>query len=103
MNMAKVYNSRWEAKPLIVNFNQKQWRQDFAAFIRKKLFWDSTTMVTRSKAKTKGVNLITKGIKMFEVYNGYGGSIKVEYQNENEILYTTNPDLVNKYLEERKK
>lgn len=101
--MAKTYNSRWETKPLIVNFNQKQWRQDFGAFIRKKLFWDSTTMVTRSKAKTKGVNLITKGIKAFEVYNGYGGSVKVEYQNENEILYTTNPDLVNKYLEERKK
>lgn len=99
--MAKVYNSRWEAKPLIVNFNQKQWRQDFGAFVRSKLFWDGTTMVTRSRAKQKGPNLITKGIRTFEVYNGYGGSVKIEYQNENDVLYTTHEDLVKQYFEER--
>lgn len=71
------------------------------AFIRSKLFWDGTTLVTRSKAKSKGPNLITKGIRTFEVYNAYGGSVKVEYQNENEVLYTTHEDLIKQYFEER--
>lgn len=57
--MGKAYNSKWKVTPLTVNFNQKQWRQDFGAFIRSKLFWDGTTLVTRSKAKSKGPNLIT--------------------------------------------
>ena len=73
--MGKAYNSKWKVTPLTVNFNQKQWRQDFGAFIRSKLFWDGTTLVTRSKAKSKGPNLITKGIRTFEVYNAYGGSV----------------------------
>lgn len=34
--MAKRYNSNWDAKRLVVSFNQKQWRQDFAAFVREK-------------------------------------------------------------------
>lgn len=99
--MGKVYNSKWKVTPLTVNFNQKQWRQDFGAFIRSKLFWDGTTLVTRSKAKSKGPNLITKGIRTFEVYNAYGGSVIVEYQNENEVLYTTHEDLIKQCFEER--
>lgn len=99
--MGKAYNSKWKVTPLTINFNQKQWRQDFGAFIRSKLFWDGTTLVTRSKAKSKGPNLITKGIRTFEVYNAYGGSVIVEYQNENEVLYTTHEDLIKQYFEER--
>lgn len=60
-----------------------------------------TSLVTRSKAKSKGPNLITKGIRTFEVYNAYGGSVIVEYQNENEVLYTTHEDLIKQYFEER--
>lgn len=97
----KTYNSNWNAKKLSVNFNQKQWRQDFGAFIRTKLFWDGTTRVSRAKAISKGPNLVSKGVKQFEVYNRYGGSVKVQYQNENEILYTTHEDLVKEYSEER--
>ena len=100
--MSKTYNTKWLVAPLTVNFNQKQWRQDLGAFIRSKLFWDGTTLVTRSKAKSKGPNLITKGIRTFEIYNAtYGRSVIVEYQNENEILYTTHEDLIKRYFEER--
>lgn len=70
-------------------------------FAYGKLYWDDTTLVTRSKAKSKGPNLITKGIRTFEVYNAYGGSVIVEYQNENEVLYTTHEDLIKQYFEER--
>ena len=98
--MAKTYNSNWKTQRLEINFNQKQWRQDFGAFIREKLFWDGKTRVSRSRAKTKGPNLITKGIKTFEIYNSYS-SVIVEYQNNNEVLYTTHEELVKEYFKER--
>lgn len=69
--MAKKYNSNWDAKRLVVSFNQKQWRQDFAAFVREKKFW-SITRVTRSRAISN--NPLDRGIKSFEVYDRYGGS-----------------------------
>lgn len=99
--MSKIYNSNWDVKPLLINFNQKQWRQDLGAYIRNKLFWDGTTRVSRAKSLTKGPNIITKGIKSFEIYNAYGGSVKVEFQNNNEILHTTHEALVKQYFEER--
>ena len=99
--MRKANNSKWKVTPLTVNIKQKQWRQDFRAFIRNKLFWDGTTLVTRSKAKSKEHNLATKGIKTFEVYNAYGGSVKVEYQKENEILYTSHEELLKQYFAEK--
>lgn len=97
----KTYNSNWNVKRLSVNFNQKQWRQDFGAFIRSKLFWDGTTRVSRAKAPSKGPNSITKGIKQFEVYNRYGGNVSIQFQNENEVLSTTHEDLVKEYFKER--
>lgn len=99
--MAKAYNHKWTTKMLTVNFNQKQWRQDFGAFVRNKLFWDGTTMVTRSRGTNNGNKFITKGIRAFEVYNGYGGSVYVEYQNENEIITTSHEELLKEYLEGR--
>ena len=77
--MAKRYNSNWDAKRLVVSFNQKQWRQDFAAFVREKKFW-SMARVTRSKAISN--NPLDRGIKSFEVYDRYGGSVKVTYQGD---------------------
>lgn len=96
--MAKKYNSNWDAKRLIVSFNQKQWRQDFAAFVREKKFWN-ITRVTRSIAISN--NPLDRGIKSFEVYNQYGGSVKVTYQDDNKIISSTDEELIKKYLEER--
>lgn len=100
--MSKAYNSRWSVKQLNVNFNQKQWRQDFGAYVKNKLFWRGLVLVTRSKAKSKTSNLkSTKGSKTFEVYNGYGGSVIVTYQKENEVLYTSHDELIEEYFEKR--
>lgn len=99
--MAKAYNSNWSVKPLSVNFNQKQWRQDFGAYVRDHLYWDAKVRVSRSRGIGKGPNLYTKGVKQFEVYNGVGGEVSVQYQNNNEVLYTTHEELLNKYFEER--
>ncbi len=98
--MAKVYSNKWPTKMLEINFNQKQWRQDFGAFVRSKLFWDGRTMVTKSRA-IDSKNLVSKGIKYFEVYNCYGASIEVQYQNCNEIVHTNNPELLDEYLKMR--
>lgn len=99
--MAKVYNNKWKVKKLSINFNHKQWRQDFGAFVKSKFFWDGTTMVTRSKSTNNGVNISSKGEKQFTVYNAHGGEVKVVYKNENEILYTNQEELVKEYFEER--
>ncbi len=96
--MAKRYNSNWDAKRLIVNFNQKQWRQDFAAFVKEKKFW-SIVRVTRSK--TISNNPLDKGIKSFEVYDRYGGSVRVTYQDNNKIINTNDIDMIKSYLEEK--
>lgn len=96
--MAKKYSSNWDAKRLIVSFNQKQWRQDFAAFVREKKFWD-ITRVTRSKSISN--NPLDRGIKSFEVYNQYGGSVKVTYQDDNKIINSTDDEIIRKYLQEK--
>ncbi len=97
--MAKHYNSTWFAEKLKVNFNLKQWRQDLAFFIREKKFWDYDTRVTRARAISNYKN--DRGIKSFEVYNTYGGSVKVTYQDNNKIINSTDEELIKKYLEER--
>lgn len=99
--MGKIYNSKWPVKKLIVNFNEKQWRQDFGEFVRQKLYWSGRTMVTRSRAKGKNVSIFSKGVKSFEVHNGYGENVIVEYQNQNQVLHTNREDLVNQYFKER--
>lgn len=96
--MSKAYN--WDVKPLSVNFNHKQWRQDFGSFVKNKLFW-GVTKVTRSKAISKGPNLITKGIKQFTIYNDIGGEVHVQYQNNNEITACNRQDLIDEYFKER--
>lgn len=96
--MAKKYNSAWDAKRLVVNFSQKQWRQDFAAFVRTKKFWDFTR-VTRARAVSN--NPLDRGIKSFEVYNRYGGNVTVTFQDENKIVSSSNLELVEEYLSER--
>ena len=44
----RTYKKNWSAKQLVVNFNQKQWRQDLASYIANKLNWIDVR-VTRSK------------------------------------------------------
>lgn len=97
--MAKKYNYSWNAKKISINFNEKQWRQDLAFFIKEKQFWD-ITKVTRSKAINS--NPLDRGIKSFEVYDQCGHSIKVIYKNEREIVSATDLDLIQKYFIERR-
>jgi len=97
--MGKVYHNIWDAKELTINFNHKQWRQDFASFIRRKKYW-SFVRCSRSKVVEKSEdNEFTK--KSFEVFNNYGGSFQVTYMNENEVISSTDSNLVDEYLSKR--
>lgn len=97
--MSRQYNRTWPSKKMIVNFNQKPWRQDFADYVKNKNFWDETR-VTRSRLIAD--DLYNKKIKSFEVYNRYGGNVKVVYEEENKIITTSDEHLVKQYFEERK-
>ena len=77
------FNNSWEAKSLIINFNQKQWRQDLAAFIRESLGW-SNTKVGRSKY------LNDTKTKKFEIYNDMGNKFWINYNGKNEIIDSSN-------------
>lgn len=100
--MAKLYRSNWSVKPLEINFNQKQWRQDFGAYVKDKLFWSADVKVSRARAE-KGPSTYAKvkGVKSFEVYNTFGGSVVVHFENNNKIISSNREDLINSYLEER--
>lgn len=99
--MARTYYSNHGVKRLDVNFNLKMWRQDIGDFIRRKKFWDGTTRVTKARAIPKGPNIVSKGVKSFSIYNAYGGSVDIQFQNTNELLYTNEPELVKEYLASR--
>lgn len=101
--MARSYYSTWQVKSLAVNFNLKQWRQDIGEFIRSKKFWDGTTRVTRARTIPNNSDIVAKGVKQFKVYNAYGGEVIIQFQNNSELLYTNEIDLVNDYLKKRGK
>jgi len=92
----KKYNSSWSAEEMKINFNQKQWRQDFAAFISKKLYWLSTR-VSRSKIIEKKTTY-NEAIKEFYAYNDCGDAVIVKYTNKNEIVCTSDEDLLAEYF-----
>lgn len=96
--MAKKYNSSWNAKRLVISFNQKQWRQDFASFVQEKKFWGITRV---SRAKAISTNPMDRGIKIFEVYDQHGGNVSVTFRNDNEIISTSHSNLVKQYFAER--
>lgn len=96
--MARKYNSYWDFKEIKINFNEKQWRQDFAAYVKAKRFW-SRARVTRSKVDPNSVG--NEGIKYFEVYDGYGGNVKVKYQDGRNIVNSTHKELIEQYFEDR--
>lgn len=95
----RTYHNIWDAKKLTINFNHKQWRQDFASFVRSKKFWNFVR-VSRAKIIEKATDLIP-AIKEFEVFDKYGGSFTVRYKNECEIISSTDDNLMNEYLEKR--
>lgn len=99
--MAKIYNSNWIAKPLSVNFNHKQWRQDLAAFIKNQLFWTGITKVSRARVIEKDVNN-TIVIKQFEIYDTVGNQVQVKFKNNNEIINTTHEEIIKNYFEKRR-
>ena len=95
----KKYNSSWDAEKLEINFNQKQWRQDLAAFVRNKKYWFSAR-VSRSRT-VEAKTTYNSSVKEFEVFDGYGGHIVVRYTNKNEVIYTSNEEIITMYFQER--
>lgn len=93
--MTRKYYSNHETKKLEINFNQKIWRQDLAEFIKKKLNWDYlSTRVSRSK-------VISKDVKQFSIYDGYGRQVDVRFQDGNYIVYADKKDLIDEYMKLR--
>lgn len=99
--MAKKYNNNWGARKLIVNFNQKQWRQDLAAYINEHLYWNGKVRVTRSRVTKRNSSIYLKGRKQFYVYNNIGDEVIVTYDNENKVIDTTHRELIENYLKGR--
>lgn len=91
----RKYNGSWNAEEMKINFNQKQWRQDLAAFIGKKRFW-FYARVTRSNTIEKKTNY-NDAIKEFRIYDTKGSEEVVRYTNKNEIIYATNEQLLAEY------
>ncbi len=90
----KTYRNNWEPCKLVVNFNQKQWRQDLASFVVNKLNWFDAR-VTRSKIVDSAS---FKDVKEFEIYTSRGDRFNVKYINKNDIITTSNDNLVKDYL-----
>lgn len=98
---------------LLVNFNKKQWRQNFAAYIKDKLNWTSAR-VTKSKViekahYDKSLGEYITSLKEFSVINETGGEVKIQYYHDNIIgedgmAYTDRDfNLVYDYLRETEK
>ena len=95
---------RWYAQSLKVNFNYKEWRQDLAAFVRRKLFWDFA-MVSKSRAVTLKSGFYSKGNKWFEIYDPRGNWLRIIYKNQSEIVAIEpanfNKNLIDEYFKLR--
>lgn len=87
--MARFYQNSWEAKKNIVNFNQKQWRQDLAYFVGLKKQW-CNVHVSRTKFVENG--------KKFEIFDYQNNSITIIYQDKNKIISSSDHDLIKEYL-----
>lgn len=88
--MAKA--NKWNVQKMQINFNYKQWRQDFGAFVKDKLFWDSTTTVTKTR--------VVDTAKEFSIYYRYG-EVVVRYKNERNVIFCSRKDIMDNYLKER--
>lgn len=95
----RKHSGSWNAEEMTINFNQKQWRQDLAAFISKKRYWFQTK-VSRSRTIEKKTNY-NDAVKEFSIYNPHGGEEIIRYMNKNEIVYTTNEQLLSEYYEKK--
>lgn len=93
--MAKKYNRSWVAKKIVIDFNQKQWRQDLGAFISLKKYW-YFAKVTRSRIVDRLSN-----VKSFEIYNQHGDSFCITYRDKNKVIDCSDKELVQKYFEEK--
>lgn len=97
--MARIYKKSWESKPVEVNFNQKQWRQDLAFFLANKLYWIGAR-VSRSKTAEQNSDFLSV-IKEFEIYDSSDNNCKVRYTNKNQIIDTNYSNEINEYLQFR--
>ena len=73
------------------NWSAKQWRQDLASYIANKLNWIDVR-VTRSKYVEED------NTKEFEIFDFSDRKITIKYVNKNEIVNTSNPELVKEYM-----
>lgn len=97
--MARKVNNSWIAKKLSINFNQKQWRQDLASFIHDKLFWPATRV---TKTKIISGRRTANEIREFQVYNSNGINITIRYKHQNQILYSSDREVIKQYFESRR-
>lgn len=97
--MARRINNNWPAKQIKINFNQKQWRQDLASFIHDKLFWPATRV---TKSKIISGRRTSNEIREFQVYNSNGIDVTIRYKLQNQILYSSDQEIIKKYFESRR-
>lgn len=82
-----------------INFNQKQWRQDLASFIHDKLFWPATRV---TKARIISGGRTSNEIREFQVYNSNGINVTIRYKHQNNILYASDKEVIEKYFDSRR-
>lgn len=97
--MARKINNNWQAKQMKINFNQKQWRQDLASYIHDKLFWSATRV---TKSRTISGRRTVNEIKEFQIYNSNGINITVKYKHQNDVLYSSDKEIIKGYFESRR-
>ena len=97
----------------VVNFNKKQWRQDFATYVKNKLGWNharvTKSIVIEKSHYDNSLGEYITSLKEFSVINGTGDEVKIQYYHDSIVgedgMYYTDRDfnLVYDYLEEIKK
>ena len=91
----KVRKSSWNYKKMEVNFNYKEWRQDFASYLREKNYWESPYVGRARKAKFGSE-------REFYVKDRAGREFYIRYCDKNKIIFATNVSLVEEYLKSRR-
>lgn len=81
----RVHKKNWYSELLKINFNHKEWRQDLAAYIRKRCNWDFA-VVSKARKVPGNKSFNSKTNKWFEFYDNVGRYVKIVFKNESEII-----------------
>lgn len=93
----RTLSSNWKAEALLINFNQKQWRQDIAYFIGKCKNWYNPRVTYAKTLKDHNA----KKVKEFNIFNEQGEKFFVQFSNKNNIIDCSDDILVKEYLKGR--